>query len=296
LYPEQITKAYQQTQPSRDLDPFGGGIYGNSNVPSPQSPYGASPSAQQANYPSAQGSAHQLNNQFQAQQYQGGSQGQLNSSGSVQQMPQPNTPMPLYPKASYGSSMSLESTEGLANSFSHMGVGTPIMQPTNMPVLSLIGAPPAPHEVHLPPPSIRLSPQAACTSSPNSNCSSTFKRCTMNVIPQTAALLAKSRIPLALYIAPYRNPEPGEVRSPISFLQWHASRALFGFLRNFKDLYSITNSPNLCGFQRLRFQIPLKTPFIPIWLVYSLKFQSLIQVPLFDVVVAGPISTLMFNF
>ncbi|KAI9221027.1 protein transport protein SEC24 [Blastocladiella britannica] len=103
----------------------------------------------------------------------------------------------------------------MANSFSHLGMNQPIMQPASTQAIALIGAPPAPHEVHAPPPAIRLSPQAACTLSPNSNCSPTFKRCTVNVFPQTSALQAKSKIPLALYIAPYRDPEPGEPEIPI---------------------------------------------------------------------------------
>ncbi|KAJ3372335.1 COPII subunit [Allomyces arbusculus] len=211
LYPEQITKAYQQSVP--DADPFG--------APSPSTSY-----SQLATGGAAPGYGQQQPQQQQQQQQPLAANQSFNQSmmsdpnnvsqQSIQQQPQPNTPMPLYPKASYGSTLSMNaSIDGMANSFSHLGVGTPIMQPVINQAISLIGAPPAPHEIHAPPPLIRLSPQAACTMSPHSNCSPTYKRATINVVPQTAALLSKSKIPFALYIAPFRGPEPGEPEIPV---------------------------------------------------------------------------------
>ncbi|ORZ40436.1 hypothetical protein BCR44DRAFT_1174498 [Catenaria anguillulae PL171] len=214
LYPEQAAQAYTQplAPPAQD------GGYTPAAVPS----YGA-PQQQQAQQQQQQYQQQQLQ-QPQQQNLQvpqgtpsfSAQPSQASMASFDNQLPQPNTPMPLYPKATYGSTMSMVgSVEGIAQSFSHLGMNQPIMQPTTSQAISLVGMPPCPHEVHNPPPPIRLSPQAACTMSPYSNCSPTFQRCTMNVIPQTAALLAKSRVPLALYLAPYRDPEPGEPEIPV---------------------------------------------------------------------------------
>ncbi|KAL7753855.1 COPII subunit [Sorochytrium milnesiophthora] len=193
MYPEQITRAYQESPGAAPMDPFG-----------------AAP-------PQYSQPAPDMVRQMQMQQQQ-----QQPSTSSIAtndgfQMPQPNVPMPLYPKATYGSQASLSgSLDGLANSFSQMGVGTPIMQPVapSQPV-ALIGAPPTPAEAQRPPPVIRLTPQAACTPSPFNVCPPAFKRSTINVIPQTGSLLNKSRVPLALVIAPFRTLDEGEPEVPV---------------------------------------------------------------------------------
>ncbi|KAI9188184.1 COPII subunit [Blastocladiella emersonii ATCC 22665] len=215
LYPDQMGQVY--TQPLQPPAP------GPPSAGVPNSPYtgpGMLPPPYQQQGNQAPPPGYQQQQQQQQQQDLGQSMGSQSSllDQSYTQLPQPNTPMPLYPKATYGSTMSMGgSVDGLANSFSHLGVGTPIMQPVNNSAVALIGAPPTPHEVHNAPPAIRLSPQAACTMSPHSNCSPTYKRATMNVIPQTAALLAKSKVPLALYIAPFRAPdtEKGDPEIPV---------------------------------------------------------------------------------
>jgi hypothetical protein len=53
--------------------------------------------------------------------------------------------------------------------------------------------------------------QLAATSSPFSNSPPTYKRCTLTKIPQTAALLEKSKLPFGLLITPYRQLLMGDV-------------------------------------------------------------------------------------
>ncbi|KAI9193751.1 uncharacterized protein BJ171DRAFT_429315, partial [Polychytrium aggregatum] len=51
--------------------------------------------------------------------------------------------------------------------------------------------------------------------SPFSNAAPSYKRATMNVIPQTPALLNKCKIPMGLVITPYRHLQPGESEVPV---------------------------------------------------------------------------------
>ncbi len=58
--------------------------------------------------------------------------------------------------------------------------------------------------------------QTSCTSSPTANAHYSYQRCTVNAMPTNAALLGKSKLPLALVITPYRSLKEGDVsRAPL---------------------------------------------------------------------------------
>jgi hypothetical protein len=65
------------------------------------------------------------------------------------------------------------------------------------------------------PATFRLPPQFSVSQSPTSCCPPTYKRCTLNAIPATPALLSKSKLPFGLLVTPYRLPLPGEPDVPI---------------------------------------------------------------------------------
>ncbi|CDH49202.1 protein transporter sec24 [Lichtheimia corymbifera JMRC:FSU:9682] len=90
-----------------------------------------------------------------------------------------------------------------------------------------LGGSNAPHSVPLsglrpqivdlkgPQPAIRLPPNASLTDSPFANCDPSYKCSTLNAIPSTEQLLKKSRLPLALVLAPYRTVDEGEQPVPV---------------------------------------------------------------------------------
>ncbi|KAM6491395.1 hypothetical protein JOM56_013169, partial [Amanita muscaria] len=51
--------------------------------------------------------------------------------------------------------------------------------------------------------------------SPSANVDPSYQRCTMNAIPTSLSLLAKSKIPLALVITPYPSLKEGEEQVPL---------------------------------------------------------------------------------
>ncbi|KAI9286884.1 Sec23/Sec24 trunk domain-containing protein [Umbelopsis sp. AD052] len=103
----------------------------------------------------------------------------------------------------------------MTNQFSNMGfAGGP--QPTGqIQSVSLMGVPPQIQDLYSPPPAINLPPNASITSSPTANSDPSYQRSTMNAIPATEALLKKSRLPLALVIAPYRTLKEGDEPVPV---------------------------------------------------------------------------------
>lgn len=72
------------------------------------------------------------------------------------------------------------------------------------PTVPLMQAPPDPNLLTRPVRGPWLDSTSTASHSPLSNAASEFKRSTLNVIPNTQALLNKSKIPLALILTPYR--------------------------------------------------------------------------------------------
>ncbi|KAJ3127695.1 COPII subunit [Nowakowskiella sp. JEL0407] len=60
-----------------------------------------------------------------------------------------------------------------------------------------------------------ISPSSSVSGSPFSNSPAEYKRCTINAVPQTSQLLAKSKLPFALLVTPYRSLLPGDDEVPV---------------------------------------------------------------------------------
>ena len=90
--------------------------------------------------------------------------------------------------------------------------------PTN-----LVGLQPDVPNLDEAPPAIRLAPNASVTESAAAIPDHSYMRSTLNAVPTTNAVLAKSKLPFALVISPYRTAKNADVRlAPVSF----ASRAV----------------------------------------------------------------------
>ncbi|WVQ78173.1 protein transporter SEC24 [Cryptococcus sp. DSM 104549] len=69
-----------------------------------------------------------------------------------------------------------------------------------------------------PPPSL-LPANAAVTSSPHVQPDPSYQRCTLSSMPQTQSLLNKSKLPLALVMAPYRSYREGDGDDPVAVVE-----------------------------------------------------------------------------
>ncbi|KAI8388009.1 Sec23/Sec24 trunk domain-containing protein [Radiomyces spectabilis] len=79
----------------------------------------------------------------------------------------------------------------------------------------LMGAAPQIGDLYSPPPQINLPPNSSLTDSPYANSDPSYKCCTVNAIPATESLLKKSRLPLALVLAPYRTESETDQPVPV---------------------------------------------------------------------------------
>ncbi|KAL0072899.1 hypothetical protein F4703DRAFT_1983063, partial [Phycomyces blakesleeanus] len=79
----------------------------------------------------------------------------------------------------------------------------------------LMRTPPTVQDLHI----SRLSPQPPPNSTvslpTHAQCSSVFKRCTLNAIPHTKDLLQRSRLPLSLILEPYPNLQSNDINIPL---------------------------------------------------------------------------------
>lgn len=137
----------------------------------------------------------------------------------TQQQPQYVTPaQPEYINApGFGQSQQPPSQPqmgAMTEQFSQMGINQG-QKPFALYTTNLLTAPPDPRELSIPPPEIRLPPNACISPSPFANADPSYHRCTMNAIPTTSALLNKSKIPLALISTPYRSIKEGDPPVPI---------------------------------------------------------------------------------
>lgn len=167
--------------------------------------------------------------QFQAQQQQASVQGQgqslppqyyalpgeqqpeyMGGSGPVYGQP----PQPVY---GAGAGSGQHPVDALSGQFGGMGLGPGMAGQKAFSLLTtnLLTSPPEPRELHRPPPEIRLPPNSCLSPSPSANADPSYQRCTLNAIPTTASLLAKSKIPLALVLAPYRSLKDGDEAVPV---------------------------------------------------------------------------------
>ncbi|ORX50100.1 hypothetical protein DM01DRAFT_1337773 [Hesseltinella vesiculosa] len=135
------------------------------------------------------------------------------------QQPQFMSPMgaaPTYPGSQQPAQQPAahpQAIQSMTNQMGQMNLGGAPAQP--MPSVSLMGAPPPVNElVNLCPP-IRLPQNVSITNSPFANCDESYKCCTVNAIPNTEALLKKSRLPFALVLAPYRSLDDNEEPVPV---------------------------------------------------------------------------------
>lgn len=85
-------------------------------------------------------------------------------------------------------------------------------RPYQLVTTNLLTSPPEPRELSRPPPEIRLPYNSCISNNPNANSDPSYQRSTLNAVPTTASLLAKSKVPLALVITPYRSVKGGGVK------------------------------------------------------------------------------------
>ena len=81
--------------------------------------------------------------------------------------------------------------------------------------ISLMAGPPDTRYFERPPPQPWVNAQSSVAQVPTSNPLPSFKRCTMNSIPNSPALFNKCKIPLGLLITPFRSEQVGEDPVPI---------------------------------------------------------------------------------
>ncbi|KAI7869365.1 Sec23/Sec24 trunk domain-containing protein [Spinellus fusiger] len=120
---------------------------------------------------------------------------------------QPQAPT-AYTQPVYGQAPMQQMTQ----QFGSMGLSS---APIASPPVSLMGVPPFIADLYAPPPPIRLPANASITDSPFANADPSYMCSTVNAMPSSEALLKKSRIPLALVLAPYRTVHDGDNEVPV---------------------------------------------------------------------------------
>ncbi|KAG0272408.1 COPII subunit [Linnemannia exigua] len=85
----------------------------------------------------------------------------------------------------------------------------------SLSTVALMGAAPKVLDLETPPPTINLPPNSSITQSPHANCDPSYKRSTLNAIPNDSNLLKKSRLPFGLVITPYRSVKEGDEPVPV---------------------------------------------------------------------------------
>ncbi|KAJ3238647.1 COPII subunit [Chytriomyces hyalinus] len=104
---------------------------------------------------------------------------------------------------------------GLQNGMQNMNMGQNQRNPAAPTAVNLLQKAPSVTELETMTPPPNMSAQMSVSQSPHSICPPVYKRCTMNAIPQTQAILTKSKIPLGLILTPYRSLQPGEEPVPV---------------------------------------------------------------------------------
>ncbi|KAJ3166384.1 COPII subunit [Geranomyces variabilis] len=209
-YPTAATEAYVNTT---QVDPFSASSpYGDRPV-TPQTPAGNGP---QFFAPGMAGrGAVPTFGQPQPggpQSYPGQQGGPAGAPYAGQQMQQGGQqwggqqPQQGHPGGQFGQSQS--DMGSLTNSFGQMHTGG------GSQGVNLLQFAPNVAELDAPPPTW-ITTQSSVSQHPESNADPKYKRCTMNAIPQTMALMSKCTIPLGLLVTPYRHILAGEDPVPL---------------------------------------------------------------------------------
>jgi len=155
---------------------------------------------------------------------------QFFSPGMEQQQQQ--VPMqPAYGGAPAYGQPAAPAVDQMANQFQNLNVGAQpgygaqpaygqqgYVEPKQMhPVhtVNLIGMQPDVRQLDLPPPVSLLPSNAAVTNSPHVLPDPSYQRCTLAAMPTTQSLLNKSKLPLALVMAPYRSYRESDGDEPV---------------------------------------------------------------------------------
>ncbi|KAH6575488.1 hypothetical protein BASA60_005012 [Batrachochytrium salamandrivorans] len=156
---------------------------------------------------------HQFGYAGQQQNIQPGSTSHLGAVGQIQQPGNfsNNFQQQQQPQLQQPGAFANPNLTQLAGSFSNMGLATPANSAP--PVNILYGAPQI--EALFNPRSLLNINEQSVSNSPMSNPHESYQRCTLNAIPQTPALLTKSRVPLGLLITPYKQLFPNEPQVPV---------------------------------------------------------------------------------
>ncbi|KAL1704200.1 Sec23/Sec24 trunk domain-containing protein [Schizophyllum commune] len=100
---------------------------------------------------------------------------------------------------------------GLTSQFGQMGLGGgDAYKPFQLYTTNLLTSPPDARDLVRPPPEIRLPPNASVSPSPLANADASYQRSTINAIPTSSSLLAKSKLPFGLVLTPYRSVKEDE--------------------------------------------------------------------------------------
>ena len=131
-----------------------------------------------------------------------------------QQQPPSQYPQPDYINAPHNIQPAYQQQmSAVTDQFGQMGLGG--QKPFSLYNTNLLTSPPDPRELFLPPPEIRLPPNACISPSPYANADPSYQRCTINAIPTTSALLNKSKMPFGLVLTPYRSLKEGDPPVPL---------------------------------------------------------------------------------
>ncbi|KAI9102462.1 hypothetical protein DFS34DRAFT_577162 [Phlyctochytrium arcticum] len=104
------------------------------------------------------------------------------------------------------------SQQDLASTFGNLSLGTNTRGPV---AVNLLQGPPPIEELDASTPAPWISSDSSVSQSPFSNADPKYKRCTINAIPQTMALMNKCKIPFGLLVTPYRHLHAGEEPVPV---------------------------------------------------------------------------------
>ncbi|WWD01693.1 protein transporter SEC24 [Kwoniella sp. B9012] len=115
-------------------------------------------------------------------------------------------PAPAYGQQQQPGYPGQQPVDQMANQFQQMNVGYGGgKQLHQIQTVNLIGMQPDVTGLDAPPPPYLLPPNAAVTASPHIQPDPSYQRCTLTSMPTTQSLLNKSKLPLALVMAPYRS-------------------------------------------------------------------------------------------
>ncbi|KAK8870021.1 protein transporter SEC24 [Kwoniella newhampshirensis] len=117
--------------------------------------------------------------------------------------------------------------EQISNQFQQMNMGqkggaaygADQKQLHQIQTVNLIGMQPDVSALDSPPPPYLLPPNAAVTSSPHIQPHPSYQRCTLTSMPTTQSLLNKSKLPLALVMAPHRSYRESDGDEPVPVVE-----------------------------------------------------------------------------